>query len=47
MKKHVRNRVYNISSDYEQTNLVTVTKIIDGYFVGGIDVETYQILMNF
>ncbi len=31
-----RNRVYNISSEYEQTNLETVRKIINTYFLGSI-----------
>ena len=30
----VKNRIYNISSEYEQTNLDTVTKIINQYFLG-------------
>lgn len=30
----IKNRVYNISSEYEQTNLDTVTKIINQYFLG-------------
>jgi len=36
-EKAERNRVYNISSEYEQTNLDTVTKIINSYFVGRIN----------
>ena len=38
-EKACRNNIYNIQSDYEQTNLVTVTKIINAYFMGNIDVE--------
>ena len=33
-EKADRNRVYNISSEYEQSNLDTVTKIINAYFMG-------------
>ena len=36
-EKAKRNRIYNISSEYEQTNLDTVTKIINSYFVGKIN----------
>tara|TARA_B100000073_G_C23714857_1_gene565574 strand:- start:1107 stop:2012 length:906 start_codon:yes stop_codon:yes gene_type:complete len=36
-EKAERNRIYNISSEYEQTNLDTVTKIINSYFVGRIN----------
>ena len=36
-EKAERNRVYNISSEYEQTNLDTVTKIINSYFVGRVN----------
>ena len=36
-EKAERNRVYNISSEYEQTNLDTVNKIINSYFVGRIN----------
>ena len=32
--EEIKNRVYNISSEYEQTNLDTVTKIINQYFLG-------------
>ena len=35
-EKACRNNIYNIQSDYEQTNLVTVTKIINAYFMGHI-----------
>ena len=38
-EKACRNNIYNIQSDYEQTNFVTVTKIINVYFMGSIDVE--------
>ena len=31
--KAERNRIYNISSEYEQTNLQTVTKVINAYFL--------------
>jgi dTDP-glucose 4,6-dehydratase len=34
-----RNKVYNISSEYEQTNLDTVKKIINSYFLGTISRE--------
>lgn len=33
-EKAERNKIYNISSEYEQTNLETVTKIINAYFMG-------------
>jgi len=33
-EKADRNRVYNISSEYEQSNLDTVTKIINAYYMG-------------
>jgi len=33
-EKAERNRVYNISSEYEQSNLDTVTKIINAYYMG-------------
>jgi len=36
-EKAERNRIYNISSEYEQTNLETVTKIINCYFMGRIN----------
>lgn len=32
LEKADRNRIYNISSEYEQTNLVTAKKIINAYF---------------
>lgn len=35
-EKAERNRVYNISSEYEQSNLETVTKIIGAYFMGNL-----------
>ena len=38
-EKACRNNIYNIQSDYEQTNFVTVTKIINAYFMGAIDVD--------
>ena len=38
-EKACRNNIYNIQSDYEQTNFVTVTKIINAYFMGSIDIE--------
>tara|TARA_Y100000385_G_scaffold6708_1_gene7340 strand:- start:230 stop:1213 length:984 start_codon:yes stop_codon:yes gene_type:complete len=38
-EKACRNNIYNIQSDYEQTNIVTVTKIINTYFMGAIDIE--------
>ena len=38
-EKACRNNIYNIQSDYEQTNFVTVKKIINAYFMGNIDVE--------
>lgn len=31
-----RNRIYNISSEFEQSNLETVTKIINTYFMGSV-----------
>ena len=36
-EKAERNRIYNISSEFEQTNLETVTKIINCYFMGRIN----------
>lgn len=36
-EKAERNRVYNISSEFEQTNLETVTKVINAYFLGRIN----------
>ena len=38
-EKACRNNIYNIQSDYEQNNFVTVTKIINVYFMGAINVE--------
>ena len=38
-EKACRNNIYNIQSDYEQTNFVTVKKIINAYFMGNIYVE--------
>ena len=38
-EKACRNNIYNIQSDYEQTNIITVTKIINTYFMGSIDIE--------
>jgi len=38
-EKACRNNIYNIQSDYEQTNIVTVKKIINAYFMGAIDIE--------
>ena len=38
-EKACRNNIYNIQSDYEQTNIVTVKKIINAYFMGDINVE--------
>ena len=38
-EKACRNNIYNIQSDYEQTNFITVTKIINAYFMGAIDVK--------
>ena len=38
-EKACRNNIYNIQSDYEQTNFVTVTKIINTYFIGTINAE--------
>ena len=38
-EKACRNNIYNIQSDYEQTNFVTVKKIINAYFMGNIDIE--------
>lgn len=35
--KAERNRIYNISSEFEQTNIETVTKIINSYFLGKIN----------
>lgn len=36
-EKGERNRIYNISSEFEQTNLETVTKIINCYFMGRVN----------
>jgi len=36
-EKAERNRIYNISSEYEQTNIETVTKIINTYFMGRLN----------
>jgi dTDP-glucose 4,6-dehydratase len=36
-EKAERNRVYNISSEFEQSNLDTVTKVINAYFLGKIN----------
>ena len=33
-EKAERNKIYNISSEYEQSNLETVTKILNAYFLG-------------
>ena len=38
-EKACRNNIYNIQSDYEQTNIITVTKIINTYFMVAIDIE--------
>lgn len=38
-EKACRNNIYNIQSDYEQTNFITVTKIINAYFMGSIDID--------
>jgi dTDP-glucose 4,6-dehydratase len=38
-EKACRNNIYNIQSDYEQTNFVTVTKIINAYFMGAINID--------
>jgi len=35
--KAERNRIYNISSEFEQTNIETVTKVINSYFLGKIN----------
>ena len=35
-EKGNRNSIYNIQSSYEQTNLETVKKIINYYFLGNI-----------
>lgn len=36
-EKAERNRIYNISSEYEQSNLETVRKVINAYFLGKIN----------
>jgi len=36
-EKAERNRIYNISSEFEQTNLETVTKVINAYDLGRIN----------
>jgi len=36
-EKAERNRIYNISSKFEQTNLETVTKVINAYYLGRIN----------
>ena len=36
-EKAERNRIYNISSEYEQSNMDTVTKIINAYFIGKVN----------
>jgi dTDP-glucose 4,6-dehydratase len=36
-EKAERNRIYNISSEFEQTNLETVTKVINAYYLGRIN----------
>ena len=38
-EKACRNNIYNIQSDYEQTNFITVKKIINAYFMGAINIE--------
>ena len=38
-EKACRNNIYNIQSDYEQTNFITVTKIINAYFMGSKDID--------
>ena len=35
-EKAERNRIYNISAEFEQTNLETVNKILSAYFMGSI-----------
>lgn len=39
LDKGARNEIYNISSDFEQTNLETVSKIVSCYFVGDVTFE--------
>ena len=34
LEKADRNKIYNISSEFEQTNLQTVQKVINCYFMG-------------
>jgi len=43
-EKACRNNIYNIQSDYEQTNFITVKKIINAYFMGDIvtDIPDYN-----
>lgn len=36
-EKAERNRIYNISSEYEQNNYETVTKIINAYYMGRLN----------
>ncbi len=38
-EKACRNNIYNIQSDYEQTNFITVKKIINAYFMGDIVID--------
>ena len=38
-EKACRNNIYNIQSDYEQNNFVTVTKIINSYFIGSVNAK--------
>lgn len=45
-EKGEKNKIYNISSEFEQTNLETVRKIINSYFMGNIkrnipDIESH------
>ena len=35
-EKAERNSIYNISSEFEQTNLETVNKILSAYFMGNL-----------
>ena len=35
-EKAERNKIYNISSEYEQTNYDTVRKLINAYFLGTV-----------
>jgi dTDP-D-glucose 4,6-dehydratase len=34
-----RNRIYNISSEFEQKNIDTVYKVINSYFMGRVDIS--------